>query len=122
MIAPCCDFCNDITAAYALGCGDLALRATGARGTAQTTLSGAWNACGACLPFIERGDHDGLADHVTMAANGPPELLRMTTAEFRRDVFRQLYERLIPWLGEPVPLAREAVGARGRKETNAQAK
>jgi len=112
---PVCDFCNSIKAAYALPCADLALQATGAHGTARTTLAGAWSACAECLTYVERGDSDGLADYVTEAAHGPPALLRMTTAEFRRDVFKQLYKRVLPQLGAPRPLAREAatVGAGG---------
>jgi len=118
--APICDFCNGTAAAYALPCDAVAIRATGTHGTAQTTLSGDWNACLDCLTHIRNGDHDGLADFVTRAAHGPPELLRMTTAAFRRDVFRALYRKVLPWLGAPVPLAREAVGAGGRKDSNAR--
>ena len=115
-----CDFCNGAEAAYALDCDDLALRATGAHGTAQTTLAGAWHCCADCLPYIERADPDGLAAYVAWAAHGPPTLLKMTTEAFRRDVFRQLYARVLPRLGAPHPLAREAVGAGGRKDSNAR--
>jgi len=61
------------------------------------------------MPFIERGDYDGLADYVTRAALGPPAILKMTTTAFRNDVFKQLYKRVLPQLGTPRPLAR--VGA-----------
>ena len=108
-----CDFCNGTDATHAMPCDDLALRATGAYGTAQTTLAGAWRSCDACLPYIERGDPDGLAAYVARAAHGPPALLRMTTASFRRDVFSQLYRRVLPQLGAPQPLAREMVGVGG---------
>ena len=117
-----CDFCNGTEATHAMRCDPLAVRATGPIGVAVAALSGDWRACDDCLPFVQRGDPDGLANHVTMAANGPPELLRMTTETFRRDVFKALYRKVLPWLGAPQPLAREAVGAGGRKETNAQAK
>ena len=70
-----CDFCNGTEASYALRCDDLALQATGTYGTAVAALSGAWHACDACLPFIERGDPDGLADYVTRAGHGPPQPL-----------------------------------------------
>ena len=105
-----CDFCNGGEATHALDCGDLALQASGPIGTVRTTLAGAWRSCDGCLPFIERGDPDGLADYVTRAAHGPPEILRMTSAAFRRDVFAALYRKVLPWLGPPQPLAREAVG------------
>ena len=114
-----CDFCNGTEAAYALDCDDLALRATGPLGIASTTLAGAWNACGGCVPFVRNGDPDGLAAYVTRAALGPPELLRLTSEAFRNDVFKALYRKVLPWLGAPVPLC-EAVGAGGRKETNAR--
>jgi len=120
--APVCDFCNATAAAYALRCDDLAIRATGPHGTAQGTLAGDWLACGACLPFIERGDPDALADYVARAGHGPPELLRLTTETFRRDIFAQLYRRVLPLLGAPVPLAREAVGAGGDKRPQVEVK
>jgi len=101
-----CDFCNGADAAHALPCDPVAVRATGPHGTAQGTLVGDWNACGACLPFIERADPDGLADHVARAGHGPPAILKLTTAAFRRDVFCQLYRRVIPLLGPAVPLGR----------------
>jgi len=109
-----CDFCNGTEASWALDCDNLAAIASGAHGTAVAALPGAWNACDDCLPYIQRGDPDGLANYVTMAANGPPELLRMTSEAFRRDVFRQLYKRVLPQLGSPRPL-REAVGVGGDK-------
>ena len=121
MIGILCDFCNDTTATHALHCDDLAAVASGTYGTAVAALSGAWNACGACLAYIEHGDPDGLAAYVARAAHGPPELLKMTSETFRRDVFRQLYARVLPWLGSPQPLL-EAVGAGGRKDSNAQSK
>lgn len=113
MSAPICDFCNGGAATHALRGDDLAAIARGTYGTVVAALSGAWHSCDACLPYVERGDTDGLADFVTRAAHGPPELLRLTSAEFRRDVFRQLYKRVLPQLGAPQPLGREAVGAGG---------
>lgn len=108
MSAPVCDFCNGGEATYALPCDNLAAVASGAYGTAVAALSGAWNACADCLPFIQRGDHDGLADSVARAGHGPPELLKLTSEGFRRDVFKALYRKVLPWLGSPQPLAREA--------------
>jgi len=105
-----CDFCNGGPAAYALDCDAVAMRATGAHGVAVAALSGDWHCCSACLPFIERADPDGLADFVARAAHGPPELLRMTSEAFRSDVFKALYRKVLPWLGSPQPLGREAVG------------
>jgi len=112
MIGILCDFCSGDAARWALPCDDLALRATGAYGTAVAALAGAWSACDACLTYIHNGDPDGLADHVTRAGLGPPALLRMTTASFRNDVFKALYRKVLPWLGPPRPLD-EAVGAGG---------
>jgi len=94
-------------------CDPLALRATGAYGTAVGALSGAWHACDACLPYIRSGDPDGLAAYVAWAGHGPPEILMLTTATFRRDVFAALYRKVLPWLGPPQPLGREAVGVGG---------
>ena len=115
-----CDFCNGTEASWALDCDNLAAIASGAYGTAVAAQPGAWHACDACLPYIQRGDADGLADHVTRAGHGPPELLRMTSEAFRRDVFKALYRKVLPLLGAPVPLSREAVGAGGRKDSNAR--
>ena len=112
MTAPICDFCNGTAAAWALDCENLAVLATGTHGAAVAALVGSWNACPACLTYIQSGDPDGLADYVARAGHGPPELLRMTTEAFRRDVFRQLYARVLPQLGAPQPL-REAVGVGG---------
>ena len=106
-----CDFCNGGPAAYALDCDAVAMRATGTYGTAVGALSGAWNACDACLTYIERGDPDGLAAYVARAGHGPPEILRLTSEAFRNDVFKALYRKVLPWLGAPVPLGRETVGA-----------
>jgi hypothetical protein len=89
------------------------VRATGPHGTAQGTLAGDWLACGACLPFIQRADPDALADYVARAGHGPPALLKMTTTAFRRDVFYQLYRRVLPLLGSPRPLGREAAAVGG---------
>ncbi len=110
MSPPVCDFCCGADATHALPCDPVAVRATGPHGTAQGTLAGAWNACSRCLPYIQSGDPDGLADHVARAGHGPPAILKLTTTAFRRDIFAQLYRRLIPLLGAPVPLAREAAG------------
>jgi len=112
MTAPPCDFCNAAWPSWSLPCADLILEATGDYGTASTTLAGDWGACDTCVIYIRNGDPDGLAAHVTRVAAGPPELIRMTTAAFRRDVFFQLYKRVLPQLGAPVPL-REVVGAGG---------
>jgi hypothetical protein len=79
---------------------------------AHGTLVGAWNACGACLPFIDRADPDALADYVARAGHGPPEILRLTSTAFRRDVFRALYAHALPLLGSPVPLGRESAAIR----------
>jgi hypothetical protein len=106
--APICDFCNGADATYALPCAAVGVRASGPYGTAHGTLAGDWNACGDCLPFIERGDPDALADYVARAGHGPPEILRLTTTAFRRDIFAQLYRHTLPLLGSPVPLARES--------------
>ena len=113
MSLPICDFCNGTTARWALPCDPVAVRASGPHGTAHGTLAGDWNACGDCLPFIERGDPDALADYVARAGHGPPGILKMTTETFRRDVFYQLYRRVLPWLGPAVPLGRES--AQGSK-------
>ena len=114
MSAPC-DFCNGDAARWALRCDDVGALARGAHGTAVASLTGAWRACDGCLPFIQRADPDGLADRVARSVHGPPEILRMTTTAFRADVFRQLYRRVIPWLGSPRPLAREAATVGGDK-------
>ncbi len=103
-----CDFCNGADATHALPCAAVGVRASGAYGTAHTTLVGAWHACDDCLPYIERADPDALADYVARAGHGPPEILRLTTTAFRRDVFRALYAHVLPLLGSPVPLARES--------------
>jgi len=108
-----CDFCNSTEARWALRCDDVGVLARGAHGTAVATLAGAWTACDACMPFVERRDPDGLADYVVRAGHGPPALLRLTSEAFRRDVFYQLYKRVVPMLGPPQPLAREAVGGGG---------
>jgi hypothetical protein len=107
--APCCDFCNNTTARWALRCDDVGVLASGAHATAVAALTGAWNACGDCLLFVQRADSDGLADRVARSAHGPPEVVRMTTTAFRSDVFKALYKRVLPWLGSPQPLA--TVGA-----------
>jgi len=114
-----CDFCNGTEATCAMPCDNLAAIASGAHGTAVAALVGSWNACPDCMTYIRNGDPDGLAAYVAWAAHGPPALLRMTSEEFRRDTFAALYRKVLPLLGPPQPL-REAVGAGGRKDSNAR--
>jgi hypothetical protein len=85
--------------------------ASGSYGTDRGVSLGAWCSCDSCLPFIQRADPDGLADHVARSGNGPPLLIKLTTLRFRRDTFRRLYRHLLPQLEPARPLTRETAAA-----------
>jgi hypothetical protein len=108
---PCCDFCGADSSTWVMSCADLTLLASGPYGEARGTSLGAWCACNACLPFIQRGDADGLANHVARSANGPTLLIKLTTLRFRRNTFQRLYRRLLPQLEPARPLTRETAAA-----------
>jgi hypothetical protein len=108
---PVCDFCCDERSTWVLGCRDLTMLASGPYGVAGGTTLGAWCACDRCLLFVQRADPDGLANRVAASKHIPAQMLKLTTLRFRRDIFRQLYRRLLPKLQPARPLTLETAAA-----------
>src|SRR5215213_1481129 len=108
---PACDFCGADRSTWVLSCSDITMLASGPYGVARGTSLGAWCSCNACLSFIQRGDPDGLANHVARSGNGPPLLIKLTTLKFRRTTFQRMYRSLLPQLKPARPLTRETAAA-----------
>jgi hypothetical protein len=104
---PACDFCNGPDGRWIHDAANVMMVATGPKGMARGTSLGAWISCNTCLLYVQRGDADGLADHVARSANGPALLMNLTSLAFRRNVFQQLYRPLLPKLQPARPLTIE---------------
>lgn len=104
---PGCDFCANPSGRWILDARDIDFVATGPFGTAGYESIGSWVACDGCLPFIQRGDVDGLANRVARTKHCPAGLARMTTLAFRRRHFQAFYLGLLRRLGPARPLTLE---------------
>jgi hypothetical protein len=106
MSSPGCDFCNSQPSTWFYPAPDQLDMGTvhGPTESVQLVSHGAWIACSACLSFIQRGDRDGLVEHVL------PGFLKLTPWAPRagsRHILTNLYRKLLPLLGVPRPITPE---------------